>query len=71
MTPVAQMIGANRIVAGGGIVHPVGNNELSPQEERRLRRRLVEQALEALQQPAGEPLVVRAGTTLSAAAEQR
>jgi len=48
MTPVAQMVGSNRIVAGNGIVHPMGDAERSPEEERRIRRRLVERALAAL-----------------------
>jgi len=48
MTPVAVMVGANRIVAAAGIIHPLGNAELSPAEEKALRRRIVESALRAL-----------------------
>jgi glycine reductase len=48
MTPVAEMVGSVRIVEGNGIVHPMGDAERSPEEERRIRRRLVEQALAAL-----------------------
>jgi len=48
MTLVAEAIGSNRIVRGRGIVYPVGDAELSPDEERDLRRRLVQQALTAL-----------------------
>jgi len=31
MTPVAVMVGANRIVQAAGIIHPLGNAELSPE----------------------------------------
>jgi len=52
MIPVAEMVGSNRIVPGNGIVHPTGDAERSPDEERRIRRRILERALEALAQPA-------------------
>jgi hypothetical protein len=48
MTPVAEMVGTPRIVAGNGIVHPTGDADRSPDEERRIRRRLIEEALTAL-----------------------
>ena len=48
MTPVAVMIGANRIVPAAGIIHPLGNADLSPADEKALRRRIVEKALRAL-----------------------
>src|SRR5688500_5862795 len=38
--PVARMVGSNRIVPGNGIVHPTGDAERTPDEERRIRRRL-------------------------------
>ena len=47
MTPVAVMVGANRIVPAAGIIHPLGNAELSPADEKALRRRIVESALRA------------------------
>ena len=46
--PVAKMVGSNRTVLGNGIVHVVGDVSLSPEQEKQLRRRLVEQALEQL-----------------------
>jgi glycine reductase len=55
MTPVAEMVGSNRIVPGCGIVHPVGNADLEPKEEKRLRRAIIEKALEALQTEVEEP----------------
>ena len=48
MTPVALMIGSNRIIRGFGIVHPVGNPGLDPKTEKTLRRAIVEKALEAI-----------------------
>lgn len=49
MTPVALMVGSNRVILGNSIVHPVGNVALSPKAEKALRRALVDKALEALQ----------------------
>ena len=57
MTPVAVMVGANRIVPAAGIIHPLGNAELSPEEEKALRRRIVEKALQALQTDVAQPTV--------------
>jgi len=48
ITPVSRMVGANRILPAAGIIHPVGDAELSPDEELRLRRSIVEAALRAL-----------------------
>ena len=47
--PVAKMVGANRTVLGNGIVHVVGDAKVSPEKEKEVRRKLVEQALSALQ----------------------
>lgn len=43
------MVGSNRIVQGQKIVNPVGDADLPPAEEKRLRRSIVERALKALQ----------------------
>jgi hypothetical protein len=51
MVPVAEMVGSHRIVTGNGIVHPVGDAERSPEEEHRIRRRILEEALVALENP--------------------
>ena len=48
MVPVAEAVGSNRIVKACGIVYPLGDAALSPEEELELRRRIVRQALEAL-----------------------
>ena len=57
MTPVAVMVGANRVVSAAGIIHPLGNAELGPEEERALRRRIVERALVALRTEVVQPTV--------------
>lgn len=56
------MVGTNRIIRGNGIVHPLGNPDLPPEEEKKLRERILRQALEALQQEAAGD-GVQAGTT--------
>ncbi len=43
------MVGSNRVVLGNGIVHVVGDSRLPPEDEKALRRRLVQNALLALQ----------------------
>ncbi len=53
MIPVAKAVGSNRIVRGQGIVHPMGDSALSLAEEQVLRRKLVQQALDALASEAG------------------
>ena len=57
MTPVAVMVGANRVVPAAGIIHPLGNMELSAEEEKALRRRIVEKALHALKTEVVRPTV--------------
>lgn len=57
MSPLAQSIGANRIVRGKAVPHPFGNPDLTPDEERALRRRIVERALEALGSAVAQPTV--------------
>ncbi len=47
--PVAEMVGANRVVLGNGIVQVVGDVSVSAEEEKKVRRRLVEKALALLQ----------------------
>jgi hypothetical protein len=47
------MVGSNRILPGQKIVNPLGDADLPPDEEKRLRRSIVEQALRTLQSEAG------------------
>lgn len=46
--PIAKMVGANRLVLGNGIVHVVGDARVSAEDEKKVRRQLVEKALAAL-----------------------
>ena len=48
VTPISMTVGANRIVPAVAIPHPLGNPALSAEEEKVMRRRIVEKALEAL-----------------------
>lgn len=48
VTPISMTVGANRIVPTIAIPHPLGNPALEPEEEKALRRGLVEKALNAL-----------------------
>ncbi len=48
VVPISLTVGANRIVPAVAIPHPLGNPNLEMDEEKALRRRLVEKALEAL-----------------------
>ena len=47
--PIAKMVGSNRVVLGSGIVHVTGDAKLPLAEEKELRRKLVQKALDALQ----------------------
>ena len=49
VVPISLTVGANRIVPAVAIPHPLGNPKLSGDEEKALRRKLVEKALKALQ----------------------
>lgn len=46
--PIAKMVGSNRVVLGTGIVHVAGDASLAPDEEKALRRKLVQEALDSL-----------------------
>ena len=49
IVPLAESIGPNRIIPGKAITHPLGDPTLSRDEEKALRRGLVQRALAALQ----------------------
>ena len=49
VVPISLTVGANRIVPTVAIPHPLGNPNLEPDEEKKLRRKLVEKALMALE----------------------
>jgi len=49
IVPISLTVGANRIVPTVAIPYPLGNPDLSRDEERELRLNLVKKALRALQ----------------------
>ena len=55
MTSVALMVGVPRVVQGVKIVNPMGNEEMDPEAEQRLRRDIATGALNALQAEVKEP----------------
>ena len=48
VVPISLTVGANRIVPTVAIPHPLGNPALDMEEEKKIRRKLVEKALNAL-----------------------
>ena len=51
IVPISLTVGANRIVPAIAIPHPLGNPNLTKEDEKKLRRSLVERALKALTIP--------------------
>jgi glycine reductase len=49
VVPISLTVGANRIVPAVAIPYPLGNPTLEKDEEKKLRRKLVDKALSALQ----------------------
>ncbi len=48
IVPISQSVGANRIIPTVAIPYPLGNPTLEDKDEKALRRKLVEKALDAL-----------------------
>ncbi len=49
VVPISLTVGANRIVPAVAIPHPLGDPKLDKDEERALRKKLVEKSLKTLQ----------------------
>jgi len=49
VVPISKTVGANRIIPTIAIPHPLGNPALTKEDEKNLRRRLLQRALKALQ----------------------
>ena len=57
IVPISQSVGANRIIPTVAIPHPLGNPNLTAEEEHKLRRNLVNKAVSALQTDVSEQTV--------------
>jgi len=57
VVPISLTVGANRIVPAIAIPHPLGNPALDEGEEKKLRRKIVEKALTALETEVEEQTV--------------
>jgi hypothetical protein len=57
LSNVATHVGVGRILGGSKFHYPVGQPELSPEEELRWRVSLMEKGLAALETPVNEPKV--------------
>ena len=64
--PLAEQVGASRIVKGVRIPHPCGDPSLPPEVDSRLRRDIVETALNALQEEVVEPTIFFPNVTVKA-----
>ena len=49
VTPISMTVGANRIVPAIAIPHPLGNPALTMEEEKDIRRNILNKALKALE----------------------
>jgi glycine reductase complex component B subunit gamma len=54
---VAQMVGVNRILVGNSVTCLVGNSQLTKEQEKALRKRIIIKALELLGTPVEGPTV--------------
>lgn len=57
VVPISLTIGANRIIPGVGIPYPLGDPRLGDVESKKIRRKMVERALKALETPVEEQTV--------------
>jgi glycine reductase complex component B subunit gamma len=57
LPPVALELGANRVVRGVKIPHPVGEPNADPERDTAVRMEIVERALKALATPIERPTI--------------
>ena len=57
IVPISRTVGANRIVPTVAIPHPFGDPQLTEDQEKELRRKLVRKILQALATPITEQTV--------------
>jgi glycine reductase len=60
IVPIMLTVGANRIVPGVAIPHPIGAPEQGPEGDVKVRRKLINKALEALTTEVSEQTVFKA-----------
>ncbi len=49
VVPISLTVGANRIVPAIAIPHPLGNPNIEKEDEKQLRRNIIDKALKALE----------------------
>ena len=59
LVPLAASVGANRIVEGKALTHPLGDPSLPTVEEQQFRRMLLLRSLEALRTVVQDQLIVK------------
>ena len=57
IVPISQTVGANRIVPAVAIPYPLGDITKTAEEDKAIRREIVEKALKALETPVSEQTV--------------
>ncbi len=57
IVPISKTVGANRIVPTIAIPHPFGDPDKSPEQEKKMRKELVQKALRALATPIDQQTV--------------
>lgn len=57
VVPISKTVGANRIIPAVAIPHPLGDPKMNAEDEKKLRRSLVEKALKALETPVTDQTV--------------
>ncbi len=57
IVPISKTVGANRIVPTIAIPHPFGAPDKGPEEEKKVRKELVQKALRALATPISQQTV--------------
>ncbi len=51
IVPISQTVGANRIVPAVAIPYPLGDPSKTPEEEKTIRRAILDKSLEAMMTP--------------------
>jgi len=59
IVPIMLTVGANRIIPGIAIPHPVGDPSLGREGDRAVRRSLLERAIRAIQTPIKEQTIFK------------